>query len=127
MVSRRKRVTAVTKRKRRLAIKRAQVRFRKKTIEVRRAVSVRGRPHVMARPALGQPEQPQDVLLESTAIRRFKYYIEERRLRIWWVEGGVYDYFNVPEGVVLDLSQAPSKGRYVYYNIRTSYKFRRIR
>ena len=127
MVSRRKRVTAVTKRKRRLAIKRAQVRFRKKTIEVRRAVSVRGRPHMMARPALGQPEGPQDVLLRSTSIRRFKYFIEEKRLRIWFVSKGVYDYYNVPEGVVLDLSQAPSKGRYTYYNIRTTYKFKRIR
>lgn len=127
MVSRRRRVTAVSKRQRRISIKRAQVRFRKKTIEVRRAVSRRARPHIMARPALGQPLQPQDVLLRSTAIRRFKYFIEEKRLRIWWVEGGVYDYYNVPESVVLDLSQAPSKGRYVYYNIRTTYKFERIR
>ena len=81
----------------------------------------------MEAPLPGMPEQPQKVLLESTAIRRFKYFINKKTLRIWWVEGGVYDYYNVPESVVIELSQAQSKGRYVYYNIRTSYEYKRIR
>jgi len=132
MVTKRRRMTAVSKRQRRVSIKRAQVRFRKKTIEVRRPVSRRHRPHVMARPGVGQPQTPQALLMESTAIKRFKYYIEERRLRIWFVKGGVYDYYNVPESVALDLSQASSKGRYFYYNIRQVWDkplidFRRIR
>ena len=81
----------------------------------------------MEAPLPGMPEQPQDLLMESTAIRRFKYYIEENRLRIWFVTKGVYDYFKVPESVVITLAQAQSKGRYFYYNIRTSFEFERIR
>ena len=81
----------------------------------------------MEAPLPGMPEQPQDLLMESTAIRRFKYFIEENRLRIWFVKKGVYDYFKVPESVVITLAQAQSKGRYFYYNIRTSFEFERIR
>ena len=117
MVARRSRVTALSKRKRRQSIKRRQVKFRKKTIEVRRAVSERGREHPMARAGIRQPQTAQNLLMESTAIRRFKYYIEEKRLRIWFVSKGVYDYFNVPESVVLDFANAQSKGRYFHNNI----------
>ena len=127
MVVKRHRVTPVTKRKRRQTIKRSQVKFRKASIEVRRPVSQRGRTHPMEAPMPGMPEQPQKVLLESSAIKRFKYNIDKKVLRIWFVEGGVYDYYKVPESVVLTLADAQSKGRYFYYNIRTSYDFRRIR
>ena len=127
MVAKRHRVTAVSKRQRRQSIKRSQVKFRKKTLEVRRAVSQRGRTHPMEHAGMDQPQTPQMTLMESTAIRRFKYFIEEKRLRIWFVSNHVYDYFNVPESIVLDLSQASSKGRFFYYNIRTSYRFERIR
>ena len=86
----------------------------------------RGRTGVMEAALPDMPQQPQKLLLESTAIRRFKYTIDNETLRIWFVEGGVYDYYNVPESVVLTLADAQSKGRYFYYNIRTSYDFRRI-
>ena len=127
MVAKRHRVTAVSKRKRRLALKRSQARVGRKTIQVRRAVSLRARTHPMEQAAPSQPQQAQDLLMRSTAIRKFKYWIEEKRLRIWFVSKGVYDYYQVPESVVITLSQAQSKGRYFYYNIRTTYEFRRIR
>ena len=127
MVARRHKVKTVSKRQLRKSRKKSQVKYRKTTLEVKRAVSRRGTEHKMQHPALDQPQQPQNLLQESTAIRRFKYYIDERRLRIWWVEGGVYDYYDVPESVVNNLIDAHSKGRYVYYNIRTSYEFKRIR
>ena len=127
MVAKRFRPTPLTKRKRRQARKRATLRISSKKIEAKRVVSRRGRTHPMEAPLPGMPEQPQKLLLDSTAIRRFKYFIEQKRLRIWWVEGGVYDYYNVPESVVLTLADAPSKGRYIYYNIRTSYEYKRIR
>ena len=102
---------AISARKIRKSVQRSQLRIRKRTLEVRRAVSLRGRTQLMEAPALGQPEQAQGVLAESTAIRRFKYYIEDRRLRIWFTSGHVYDYRNVPESVVIILAQAQSKGR----------------
>lgn len=118
---------AISKRQRRQHLKRSQVRVGRKTIEVRRAVSQRAREHPMEAPGIGMPQTPQQLLLDSTAIRKFKYWIEERRLRIWFVKGGVYDYYDVPESVVITLAQAQSKGRYFYYNIRLEYKFKRIR
>ena len=127
MMAKRSRVSAVSARKRRQSIKRSQVKFRKKTIEVRKAVSKRGTKSMMEHPAMSQPQTAQNVLQESTAIRRFKYDKEKKVLRIWFVSKGVYDYYNVPESVVIELSQAQSKGRYFYYNIRTTYEFRRIR
>ena len=117
----------ISKRQLRTSVKRGQLRIRKKTLEVRRAISPRGRTQLMEAPAPGQPQQAQVLLVESTAIRRFKYFIETQRLRIWFVKGGVYDYFGVPESVVMILSRAQSKGRYFYYNIRTSYEYLRIR
>ena len=127
IASRPKRVSAVTKRKRRQSFKRSQARVSKKTIQVRRAVSQRGRTHPMEHAGMDQPDSPQDVLMASTAIRKFKYWIEQKRLRIWFVSKGVYDYYQVPESVVITLSQAQSKGRYFYYNIRMSFLYRRIR
>ena len=127
MVAKRYRVTPVTKRKIRQARKRATLKITKRIIGAKRVVSQRGRTGVMEAALPDMPQQPQKLLLESTAIRRFKYTIDNETLRIWFVEGGVYDYYNVPESIVMILADAQSKGRYFYYNIRTSYEFRRIR
>ena len=118
---------ALSKRQRRRHIKRAQLRIGKKTIELKKVISQRARTHPMEAAGIGQPQTGQKLLLDSTALRRFKYWIEQRRLRIWFVKGRVYDYYNVPESVVITLSQAQSKGRYFYYNIRLEYNFKRIR
>ena len=118
---------SIIKRQRLKHLKRVQTRIGRKTIEVRKLVSQRGRTHPMEAPLPGMPQTGQELLLDSTALRRFKYWIDEKRLRIWFVEGGVYDYYNVPESVVITLSQAQSKGRYFYYNIRLEYNFKRIR
>ena len=121
------RVTPVTKRKVRQAKKRATLRISSRKIEAKRVVSQRGRTGVMEAALPDMPQQPQKLLLDSTAIRKFRYTIDNEKLRIWFVEGGVYDYFHVPESVVMILAGAQSKGRYFYYNIRTSYEFERIR
>ena len=126
------RLRPVSARQRRKSIQRSQLKIKKGTLEVRRAISQRARTHPMEAAGVGQPQTPQVLLLESTAIRRFKYWIKEKRLRIWFVEGGVYDYYNVPESRVIGLSQAQSKGRYYYYNIRQEWSrpltdYKRIR
>lgn len=103
-----KRVSARHVRK---SITRGQLRVRKTTLEVRRVISLRGRTHLLEAPAPGQPQQAQILLAESTAIRRFKYWIDQQRLRIWFTTGHVYDFFAVPEGIVTTLSRAQSAGR----------------
>jgi len=101
----------ISARKVRKALVKSQLRVRKDTLEVRRARSLRGRTQLMEAPAPGQPQQAQTLTAESTAIKRFKYFISQQRLRIWFTTGHVYDYFNVPESVVIILAQAQSKGR----------------
>ena len=117
----------VSKRQVRKSVQRSQVKFRKTTLEVKAPVSQRGRTGYMEQAAPDQPQLPQQLLMQSTALKKFKYWINEKRLRIWFVEGGVYDYYNVPESIVMSLSNAQSKGRFFYYNIRTSFEFERIR
>lgn len=95
---------------------------------MKEVVSQRGRTHPMEqeRPGVTKAGAAQDVLMRSTAIRKFKYYIDEERLRIWFVNPGkhpYYDYLGVPESVVILLGKAQSKGNFFYYNIRTEYKF----
>lgn len=106
--------------------KRSQLKIRKGTLEMRQVVSQRGRTHWMEAPLPGMPETPQELLLDSTAIRKFKYNIGSKVLRIWFVKGGSYNYFDVPESIVMTLSQAQSKGNYFYYNIRSTYKYQKV-
>ena len=128
--NRRKQVYAarVSKRQVRRSARRSQLKFGVKTLQMKEVVSQRGRTHPMEAevPGMTKEQLPQDVLMRSTAIRKFKYYFKEKKLRIWFVEGGAYDYFDVPESVVLDLGRAQSKGHYFYYNIRTTYKFIKV-
>ena len=125
----RHKISPVSKRQIRKSVQKGQLRIRKSTLEVRAPRSLRGRTHVMQEevPGITKHQIPQTLLLDSTAIRRFKYWIKEKRLRIWFVKKGVYDYYNVPESRVINLAQAQSKGNFFYYNIRTSFEFKRIR
>jgi len=84
-------------------------------------ISARGRQTFAEGPKAGQPQTAQTMLLSSTAIAWYKYDEEREILRIGFVNGGVYDYFNVPIIVVLALGRAGSKGKYFFYNIRTKY------
>jgi len=104
------------------------------TLVVKKVVSQRGRTHWMEEetPDITKHQIPQNILMESTAIKKLRYKPYKQKegygtLRIWFVEGGVYDYANVPESVVLLLAQAQSKGNFFYYNIRTTYQFIRVR
>ena len=47
-------------------------------------------------------------------------------MTVWFKNGSVYGYINVPEYKLTALLSAPSKGHYFYYNIRTSYTYNKI-
>lgn len=47
-------------------------------------------------------------------------------LEIAFHNGGIYQYFNVPQNVHVGLMNASSHGQYFYYNIRNVYGYRRI-
>ena len=117
----------VSQRQVRKTVRRSQVKFGVKTMEVKQLISQRGRTHPMEAPLPGMPQTPQEMLMDSTALRSFKYYYKTKRLRIYFQSRNVYDYYDVPESIAIGLSQAQSKGHYFYYNIRTSFTFKRIR
>ncbi len=116
----------VSARQIRRTVRRAQLQVGLKTLKVRQVVSLRGRTTLAEAAAPGQPITAQTLTLLSTALRKYKYNIKSQTLRIWFVKGGTYDYFDVPETIVFELDRAPSKGRYFYYNIRTSFKFQKV-
>jgi len=62
----------------------------------------------------------------SSVIRRFSYDETQRRLRVTFVSGDVYDYDQVPPEVVADFRAARSKGRFFGPNIRDAYPYRRV-
>ncbi len=64
--------------------------------------------------------------MPSTVIRRFSYDEPQRRLRVTFTSGDVYEYDGVPPEVNTAFREAFSKGRFFGPNIRDRYPFRRI-
>jgi hypothetical protein len=64
--------------------------------------------------------------MPSSVIRRFSYDEPQRRLRITFTSGDVYDYDGVPLQVANDFRAAFSKGRFFASNIRDRYPFARV-
>ena len=64
--------------------------------------------------------------MPSSVIRRFAYDERDRRLRITFTSGDIYDYEAAPPQVVDDFRAAFSKGRYFGPNIRDRYRYRRV-
>jgi hypothetical protein len=96
-------------------------------ISVERVVSRRGRYHWAEAPAPSMPQTPQTAFMDSTVISKFEYDPEDMILTIWFTSGHIYEYEDVTPQTVRSLYEAPSKGHYFYYNIRTNYKYTRIK
>ena len=126
MAAKKKQPKQVSQKDVRASARKAAVRIGVKKIEVKQAISQRGRTHPMEAPLPGMPQTAQTVLVESTTIKKFKYYIRTRILRVWFVNGGSYKYYEVPQSVVLLFAQAQSKGSFFYYNIRKSYRYKKV-
>ena len=117
----------ISQAQRRKSARKSQLRVGIRKIEMKKAISMRGRTHPMEAPLPGMPSTAQLLLMESAVIKRFKYNLKSKVLRVWFVSRHIYDYYDVPESVVISFGQAQSKGRFFYYNVRTSYDFSRIR
>ena len=64
--------------------------------------------------------------MPSSVIRRFSYDEPQRRLRVTFTSGDVYDYFDVPPDLPEDWMAAFSKGRFFASDIRDRYLFERV-
>ena len=62
----------------------------------------------------------------SSAIRDIDYAPHERRLRVRFTSGAVYDYEGVPNRISEAFLAAESKGRYFARRIRDRYTYRRV-
>ena len=65
-------------------------------------------------------------LKESSSIAAAEYDRNRRTLRVRFSPGGIYDYLDVPAGVVREFLNAPSLGRFVNWRIKPHYRYVRI-
>lgn len=63
-------------------------------------------------------------LVTSSLIESVAY--ENGILTVYFNNGSIYVYVNVPENIVNDLLNAESKGRYFLNNIRDRYTYTRV-
>lgn len=64
--------------------------------------------------------------MPSSVIRRFSYDERERRLRVTFTSGDIYDYLDVPREVHDGFRAAFSKGRFFAAGIRDRFAFKRV-
>lgn len=56
--------------------------------------------------------------VESSNLESVGYQAPSMILEIEFKNGGIYQYFNVPESIFIDLMNASSHGSYFHANIR---------
>jgi hypothetical protein len=66
------------------------------------------------------------VRVSSSNLKAVGYDAEEQILEVEFLNGSIYQYFNVPEYKFEGLLHAPSKGGYLNDHIKGSYRYRRL-
>lgn len=64
--------------------------------------------------------------VDSTSLESVGYDPGAATLEIEFKNGGIYQYFSVPEHVHAELMNAPRKGPYFVANIRNVYPFAKL-
>jgi hypothetical protein len=62
----------------------------------------------------------------SSNIQSVRYDSETRILEVTFLNGGVYQYFEVPEHVSRDFEQSPSKGEYLAAHIKGQFRYSKV-
>jgi hypothetical protein len=62
----------------------------------------------------------------STTVSGLGYDEASSTLEVHFTSGAVYQYLEVPPAVFADFMHAPSKGQYLNYEIKNSYRYVRI-
>jgi KTSC domain len=66
-------------------------------------------------------------VVDSSELRSVGYKMESAVLEAGFRSGEVYDYFDVPAQVVVELLEAESIGRYFNAHVRSQYRFKKVR
>ena len=65
--------------------------------------------------------------MPSSVIRRYQYDNDSRTLRVVFVSGAVYDYFDVPPEVADAFAAVRSKGEFFGRVVRPFFEFEKVR
>lgn len=65
--------------------------------------------------------------MPSSVIRRFDYAPDSATLRVVFVSGAVYDYFDVPPHIADAFAAVRSKGEFFGKVIRPHFRFEKVR
>lgn len=63
---------------------------------------------------------------ESSNIAAFGHDMNSNILRVEFKNGGLYDYFDVPEAVFEQMKNAPSKGQFLAFQIKPYFRYSRV-
>jgi len=66
------------------------------------------------------------IAVASSNVRSIGYDSETRTLEVEFKGGSVYEYYDVEPEVYSEFMKAPSKGRFLWNNIRDVYDYQRI-
>jgi hypothetical protein len=62
---------------------------------------------------------------DSSNLARFGYENQTQVLTVEFKNGGIYDYFDVPENVHEQMKAAPSKGQFLALQIKGQFRYAR--
>ena len=65
--------------------------------------------------------------VQSSNIHSVGYDAGDQLLEIEFHSGGIYEYYRVPPETYRSLLKADSKGKYFHRNVKSTYKYKRIR
>lgn len=66
------------------------------------------------------------VSVSSSNVAEIGYDVGSRVLEIMFMNGGVYQYFEVPERIYNELMSSSSIGSYIHGNIKGIYRYSRV-
>lgn len=64
--------------------------------------------------------------VESSNIESIGYDSESQTLEIEFLNGSIYQYFDVPEHVYDDLMSSDSQGKYLAHQIKGNYRYSKV-
>lgn len=77
------------------------------------------------------PDEPITTLgrirVKSSNIHSVGYDSKQMILQIQFLNGGVYEYYGVPENIFTQLMKAESKGKFAIRHIFNSYRYKRVK
>ena len=65
--------------------------------------------------------------MPSSVVSSMQYDLAAGTLRVIYISGSVYDYFNVPEAVYMEMKSSGSKGTYLNKYIKGNYSFNKVK